>query len=1672
METSEEDEEEEDDETVPNDGESEDGEDKYEYKPETYDEGEDDPVVEAALARLASAIGDRAGLASLGAMFESLDTNGTGELDPREFKLALEKFGIDHLNEDEVMRVFAAVDTDGGGTIDFDEFAVIAKRELELAELHAHLEIGAGKSTTSFTKTAFLTLKCHPIGKETAVAATAAVKSGVRLNRTASTLFDVKMQGDLEMLTGEAIQARAELKENPKIRSAIQAWWDGMQLKQHSRMDQHSYVVFSISLHKHFMPDVSEQNAQAAANRDWAEDCPPSQDTMEFADFYNSVFELCDLWADGTNAHDYEHLIRVFEATHRSAEDEEIRRMEAAAQAEVDAEREAVLAMIQRAVHVAKAAAAAAKHASLASNKAHATGKQKLAFAARKAVLALHAFETGHALAQKAAEAAVEAAKKAAKTARKLAKSSMHWAALLAQQTEEARVNAMQAARDAAGAAAEAIVAMERKVAASLRRHAVRAAISAARNAASSAAVAQRKAASQALTVVLSNTARVAMMAAYRADAEATEAVQAAEEAEARAVLASAAAASAKESAAVAVHAAVVAEEAVGMAVGMLERNASVAREAANMALAAAAASVQQAADAEYATDAAVRAIQQAAAQAAGVAMTAAISVGELAEVAAAAVMDAIRAIQTAAAEASAVAKAAANAAGECAEAAAIAAVEAEQAIQITAATAASVAMAAAIHAETRAAFAASFLGVFNAVATARVAATAALRASEAATACVAINIACTEAVIAAHDAAYAAEMCAHEALARLAAWDAASAALGAAAAAEESLVEIMRLAADAARKAALAAMRAAQSAMDSTAELRRAAAAAASKATWIARKAAEAAAIYNEASEKRIAEMNANAAAAASNAARAATVAAACVEARADDAVVTAAAAKNAAMLASQEAAWVAQQASEWVNTVLIGHDSTFAVAMKAMEGFFAAQAAAAAARVAAAAATCAKSHALLAKTAVAMAIEQVKGSQLEELWNGMQQIWTANKVDNQRWKTAGHRCPSCALKRLLERGGLSPEVLALAWPAHLLWLSECMCDPSEYREKHSVDPKEWMKAWAGLSFAEFFSLLRPFLRTLGGTVAPSFPVMGMMPCHTKNHRQQKVSQSPVESQTDGAKKVLAITIVLPYAYTIPAHNCQHGASGGGAGSAINATLSIVQSLAVHAMAAAAVAAAVATAAAASVASSSLSKWLTIGSDSYPQPDLARREQLQQLKAIVPVEKTRPMVAQPLLVFKNPSSRSAPVLGVVVVAPGVARNIVAGDTEKRRRSGGGATGKGSKDGGKKEGTLKEQKEKARRKRDRKEKKEKRDAIIGQVSRMLPADQMQQLQEANAHQEQRLWQEQQEEEQQAQQQKQWHQVQQLDNGLQAREQNTLNKEEQGQQKTEDAMLGGAGNGAIGALLRSTRAAIMADQTPNTAQDNGKKQHKLLFSHQSNSLPRLGSRVRNQPAQLPQIASRFTTSRLSAGPRRSNGSNGTKLYGHHSVPVLQQAKKMAKKKQKQKQHEEEGQEEDGGEVEDEKEGGGQQIHNLQHDQAGSHLLRKLVVRPIVVPAKQECQSGLTDGTRNGRISPFKGGMTTAGGGAPINMNTRGGTPMPKPRPLFMLAGPPAAVAPPASRRPKQPDQHISTICLGASLGQVLLQHSHGHPERAMFAGRTYKKLVLHMHDGREHAEDGS
>jgi Ca2+-binding EF-hand superfamily protein len=186
-------------------------------------------VAANALQEIAKEISDRSGLHKLQELFTEFDADESGGLSEQEFGKALERYGAS-LSSKQLSNIFQVLDADDNGTIDIDEFSAIAKCELEILTLDQAVGQGSG-------------LEIQRAQNEKV---TEALKSGVRLNRSASVAMDPRMQGDVEMLTASALMKREELKENTAVFEQVQAWWNKVVFKSSGEMTKESYIICSV----------------------------------------------------------------------------------------------------------------------------------------------------------------------------------------------------------------------------------------------------------------------------------------------------------------------------------------------------------------------------------------------------------------------------------------------------------------------------------------------------------------------------------------------------------------------------------------------------------------------------------------------------------------------------------------------------------------------------------------------------------------------------------------------------------------------------------------------------------------------------------------------------------------------------------------------------------------------------------------------------------------------------------------------------------------------------------------------------------------------------------------------------------------------------------------------------------------------------------------------------------------------------------------------------------------------------------------------------------------------------------------------------------------------------------------------------------------------------------
>jgi hypothetical protein len=265
-----------------------------------------------AISVLTENIGGREGIANLQAVFNAIDTDGNGVLDPEEFTTAMRSCFGDSMSQQDIDDTMALMDTDGDGEVSFEEFEALAKAELEVANL-----FGGGPDSELAADCTDQERELYDAMKQATIMA---MHGGVRTTRTASVEYNVKLQGDAEMLQIENIVKRQELKEHPVVAKALKAWWSGIKTKTVAGMDKTAYVLLSTTLHSHLVDAVTKEHAIAEAEKDWESDKNSAIEMLDYGAFVDAMFELCDNWTHSMDPYEYADLIKSWATAHQQAE--------------------------------------------------------------------------------------------------------------------------------------------------------------------------------------------------------------------------------------------------------------------------------------------------------------------------------------------------------------------------------------------------------------------------------------------------------------------------------------------------------------------------------------------------------------------------------------------------------------------------------------------------------------------------------------------------------------------------------------------------------------------------------------------------------------------------------------------------------------------------------------------------------------------------------------------------------------------------------------------------------------------------------------------------------------------------------------------------------------------------------------------------------------------------------------------------------------------------------------------------------------------------------------------------------------------------------------------------------------------------------------------------------
>ena len=127
-------------------------------------------------------------------------------------------------------------------------------------------------------------------------------------------------QGDATMLSEEMLEKRSHLRNDTRVLTELQRWWETAQRslpKRAGSIDKGEYVKISRRLCKAMLAEWDSQVAQALAEEDWGEDSRGAHEMSRQA-FMDCIFELADMWTKSVEADEYvEFLSGLY---HRLAE--------------------------------------------------------------------------------------------------------------------------------------------------------------------------------------------------------------------------------------------------------------------------------------------------------------------------------------------------------------------------------------------------------------------------------------------------------------------------------------------------------------------------------------------------------------------------------------------------------------------------------------------------------------------------------------------------------------------------------------------------------------------------------------------------------------------------------------------------------------------------------------------------------------------------------------------------------------------------------------------------------------------------------------------------------------------------------------------------------------------------------------------------------------------------------------------------------------------------------------------------------------------------------------------------------------------------------------------------------------------------------------------------------
>ena len=116
------------------------------------------------------------------------------------------------------------------------------------------------------------------------------------------------LQGDEDMETADALQARAALKKDKRVIKSINMFWKSFKKNNRMEVEKEQYVKFLVRVCKLVIPSFDEEDAKRTAESDWLRDSK-GQRTLSYSAFFDAFFELADVWCPNINGREYAEFL-------------------------------------------------------------------------------------------------------------------------------------------------------------------------------------------------------------------------------------------------------------------------------------------------------------------------------------------------------------------------------------------------------------------------------------------------------------------------------------------------------------------------------------------------------------------------------------------------------------------------------------------------------------------------------------------------------------------------------------------------------------------------------------------------------------------------------------------------------------------------------------------------------------------------------------------------------------------------------------------------------------------------------------------------------------------------------------------------------------------------------------------------------------------------------------------------------------------------------------------------------------------------------------------------------------------------------------------------------------------------------------------------------------------